>query len=154
MIFILVPFFSWMVVPISLWVLFSQPFVDGLIWNLVETFMSIFSFSPYSSFFLAPPLTPPSPSPPPSPQKLKFFLIFFQKTTILHNGTRYVWNTRDERCTEHKRRMESTMKWSGPCDTDPLPTILLPRRLSHFSFMKGQSRNLHLSVKKRRINIS
>jgi hypothetical protein len=31
------------------------------------------SFSSYSSFFLAPPLTPPSP--PPSPQKLKVFVI-------------------------------------------------------------------------------
>jgi hypothetical protein len=37
----------------------------------------------------------------------------------------------------------------GPCDTGPLPTILLPRRICRFSFMKGRSRILHLSVKKR-----
>jgi hypothetical protein len=36
----------------------------------------------------------------------------------------------------------------GPCDTGPLPTILLPRRIRHFSFMKGRSRILHLSGKK------
>jgi hypothetical protein len=38
--------------------------------------MSIFSFSSYSSFFLAPPLTPPCPpSPLPSPQKSDLFII-------------------------------------------------------------------------------
>jgi hypothetical protein len=42
--------------------------------------MLIFSFSFYSSFFLAPPLTPPCPPPPPppppsSPQKLNLFMI-------------------------------------------------------------------------------
>jgi hypothetical protein len=61
-------------VPISVWVHFSQPFVNGLIWNLVETFMSICSFSSSSFFLSTTPLTPPSPpSPPPSPQKLNLY---------------------------------------------------------------------------------
>jgi hypothetical protein len=36
----------------------------------------------------------------------------------------------------------------GHCDTGPLSTILLPRQNRHFSFIKGWSQILHLSVKK------
>jgi hypothetical protein len=53
--------------------------------------MLIFSFSSYSSFLLASPLTPPSPPPSSSPQKLNLLIIrgqivILERTTLDVNG--------------------------------------------------------------------
>jgi hypothetical protein len=65
---------------------------------MVETFVSIFSFSSYFSFFLAPPLTPPLtppvtplPPPPPPPQKLNLFIVTLERTTFDEYGRPSLW---------------------------------------------------------------